>query len=67
MYADWNEFRYRFNKVSLGEVPTNIYKIYAENTIEEKAFDKVKESNIYHVHGAEKEITFDENIGAVML
>lgn len=67
MYADWNEFKYRFNKVSLGEIPTNIYKIYAENTIEEKAFDKVKESNNYHVHGAEKEITFDENIGAVLL
>jgi len=67
MFADWWEFKYRFNKVSLGEVPTNIYKIYIENTIEEKAFEKVKESNSYHVHAHEKEITFDENIGAVLL
>ena len=67
IYADWWEFKYRFNKVSLGEVPTNIYKIYVEHTIEEKAFDKVKESNSYHVHEHEKEITFDENIGAVLL
>lgn len=63
----WKEFKYRFNRVKLGVMPTLLYKIYMRGTIEESALNRTKETTSYTIHEDKKVITFDENSGNIVL
>lgn len=58
-----DEIRYRFNKIDIDESKLKVYKLYTNNTIEEKALGKEKLSPNHIVIGTDKKVTFsDENI-----
>lgn len=63
----WKEFKYRFNKLKVGVMPTLLYKIYMRGTIEESALNRTKETASYVIHEKEKVITFDKNSGNIVL
>lgn len=66
LYADWNEFRYRFNKVKFVLNPLLLYKVYFKDTMEENALLKVKESANYVIHKPKSNLNYDENIGGIV-
>lgn len=66
LYADWKEFKYRYNKLKFVTNPILIYKLYYAGTIEEREVLSSKETDTYKIHEKEKLLVFDENTGQIV-
>lgn len=66
LYANWKEFKYRYNKLKFVTNPILIYKLYYAGTIEEREVLNSKETDTYKIHEKEKLLIFDENTGQIV-
>ena len=62
------ELRGRFTNITFNNVPTTIYYVYCNNTIEQVNINKQKESSIYKIiDDTENNISYNENNGDIIL
>lgn len=58
----------RFVNIDFASIPTKTYKLYCVDTVENDKMNKEKEiSNVTIYDDREKFISYDENLGAIIL